>query len=124
MFYDPIKYSLGKFFGQSVFLRRLFYSFLDLLLLRTWHIKRELKVWGKTKPKNCSVLDAGSGFGQYVYFMSRLFPYWKVKGIDIKPEQVADCNSFFKKINKQDSVNFEVADLLSFKEKEQFELIL
>ena len=43
MQYDPIKHSLGKVFNSTPFLRKVFYRLLDLLLLRSWHIRRELK---------------------------------------------------------------------------------
>jgi hypothetical protein len=47
MYYDPIKRSLGNVFNRSPWLRRLFYNLLDLLLLRTWHVHRELRQWAK-----------------------------------------------------------------------------
>ena len=43
MQYDPIKRSLGNIFNRSSALRKLFYSLLDLLLLRAWHVHKELK---------------------------------------------------------------------------------
>jgi len=49
MQYDPIKSSLGKVFNNNPFLRKMFYRMLDLLLLRTWHVKREVKKWTKTR---------------------------------------------------------------------------
>ncbi len=66
MEYDPmIKNKLGVFFNKSPFLRKTFYSLLDLLLLRTWHIHKQLNLWEKTAPKEAKILDAGMGFGQY-----------------------------------------------------------
>ena len=43
MQYDPIKRRLGHLFNRTPTLRILFYRLLDLLLLRSWHIRRELK---------------------------------------------------------------------------------
>jgi hypothetical protein len=40
MQYDPIKKTLGTVFNKTPFLRILFYRLLDLLLLRTWHVKK------------------------------------------------------------------------------------
>jgi len=65
MQYDPIKRSLGSVFNSTPFLRKIFYRLLDLLLLRSWHVRREVKKWAATAPKDASILDAGSGFGQY-----------------------------------------------------------
>ncbi len=70
------------------------------------------------------VLDAGSGFGQYTYYLSGLSKTWKVLGVDVKKEQVEDCNFFFSKINKADRVKFQYADLTEFDINEEFDLIL
>lgn len=123
MQYDPIKRSLGKVFNASPLLRILFYKLLDLLLLRAWHIKKELKQWSKGKADSISVVDAGSGFGQYVYFLSTINKNWKIKGLDIKEEQIADCNQFFNKIGRKNII-FEYADLTKFTEPESFDLAI
>ncbi|HKM93386.1 MAG TPA: class I SAM-dependent methyltransferase [Prolixibacteraceae bacterium] len=122
MQYDPIKKSLGGVFNKSVFLRKLFYRLLDLLLLRSWHVRRELNRW--KNPENAIILDAGSGFGQYTYRMSRKFPDALIKAVDVKEEQVLDCNKFFLKTRLNDRVIFEKADLTQFIEADQFDLIL
>lgn len=123
MHYDPIKRSLGKVFNKSPFLRKTFYRLLDLLLLRTWHVYKEIKKWAKGKDNNVSVLDAGSGFGQYSYYLSTVNPAWKILAVDVKQEQVNDCNAFFKKIGKK-NVAFMVADLTKFRMENDFDLVL
>jgi 2-polyprenyl-3-methyl-5-hydroxy-6-metoxy-1,4-benzoquinol methylase len=124
MQYDPIKKVLGSFFNRSPFLRILFYNLLNLLLLRAWHIKKELKKYRKDHPGPVHVLDAGSGFGQYTYYMMRSSEFWEITGVDIKAEQIEDCNTFIKKICKEQRVQFKVADLTLFNEKALYELIL
>ncbi len=122
MQYDPIKRQLGKVFNSTPFLRKLFYRMLDLLLLRTWHVKHELNKH-TANHSNANVLDAGSGFGQYVYYMSRKHPQWKIKGLDVKAEQIEDCNQFFKRIG-YNNVNFEVADLTKIRYTQEFDLVV
>ncbi len=123
MQYDPIKRRLGSFFNQSPFLRKTFYNLLDLLLLRSWHVHKELKAWKKTATGKVSVLDAGSGFGQYSYYLSNLLPACEILAVDVKEEQVADCNNFFKSIGKN-NVQFEVADLTKFVKPDSYDLVL
>lgn len=123
MKYDPIKRDLGVVFNRYTLLRKLFYNLLDLLLLRAWHIKSELKHWSAGK-KNASILDAGSGFGQYVYSMSKLSKKYQITAVDVKEEQVADCNAFFGKLGESNRISFEVADLTQYQKPEQFDLIL
>jgi len=124
MKYDPIKRSLGSVFNTTPFLRIFFYRLLDLLLLRSWHIRRELKKLKREGFQPGAMADAGSGFGQYVHYLSRNFPKAKITGLDIKQEQVDDCNQFFTKLGKQDLVKFEYADLTNMDIKEAYDLVL
>ena len=123
MQYDPIKRTLGGVFNQSVFSRKLFYRLLDLLLLRAWHVHREIKKWAKTAPENVEVLDAGAGFGQYDYYMTRKHPNWNILAIDVKEEQVADCNNFFGKL-KNPKVKFIVGDLTQYQKADSYNLVV
>jgi 2-polyprenyl-3-methyl-5-hydroxy-6-metoxy-1,4-benzoquinol methylase len=125
MEYDPIKRRLGAVFNRTPFLRKLFYTLLDLLLLRAWHVNRELR---SLKKKSFSgkirILDAGSGFGQYSFRMSRIFSGSFIKGVDVKQEQIDDCNHFFSSTGLGERVNFEYADLTDYIEPYSYDLIL
>ena len=124
MQYDPIKHSLGKVFNSTPFLRKLFYRLLDLLLLRSWHIRRELNLLKKEGFSPEQIADAGSGFGQYVYYLSKHYPKAQITGLDIKQEQVDDCKRFFSVIKRDDRVSFECADLTKLEEHEAWDLAL
>lgn len=125
MEYDPIKRRLGIVFNRTLFLRKLFYSLLDLLLLRAWHVNRELRSLRKRSfSGKIRVLDAGSGFGQYSYHMSRIFSDSIIKGVDVKQEQIDDCNRFFSSAGLRERVNFEFADLTKYIEPYSYDLIL
>ncbi|MCX6245524.1 MAG: class I SAM-dependent methyltransferase [Bacteroidetes bacterium] len=123
MQYDPIKRSLGTIFNKTPFLRILFYKLLDLLLLRTWHVKREIRAWGKERKGNQRILDAGSGFGQYSFFLSGMNKNWSIEAVDVKEEQIADCTGFFNRTGRK-NVNFSVADLTTFSKPGTFDMIL
>ncbi|TCO08305.1 class I SAM-dependent methyltransferase [Natronoflexus pectinivorans] len=124
MQYDPIKRSLGKVFNRNPFLRILFYRLLDLLLLRSWYIRRELRQWKKTAPNKAKILDAGAGFGQYVWRLSQMGSDFRITGVDVKQEQIEDCNLFFRKKKLQKRVEFRQADLTKFVEPKTYHLIL
>src|SRR5690242_1657989 len=117
MQYDPIKRSLGNIFNKSTFLRKTFYALLDLLLLRAWHVHKELKTL--SSKNNLQILDAGSGYGQYSYWMQKRFKGCSILAVDVKDEQVADCNQFFSKIGAN-NVKFEIADLTKFVQPERY----
>lgn len=124
MKYDPVKARIGKFVNRAAWLRKLFYKLLDILLLRTWHVNNAIRRFAAEKPQSKNILDAGSGFGQYSYRMSRINPDWQILGVDLKTEQIDDCNRFFNSINKADKVNFEYANLTSFNNPDSYDLIL
>ncbi len=123
MQYDPIKRKLGTFFNRTPAFRKLFYRLLDLLLLRSWHIRKALRQVEHETEGPLSVLDAGSGFGQYDYYMASRHKNWHIKGVDVKPEQIADCNAFFQRIGL-DNATFAEADLTAFHEEGQYDLVL
>jgi SAM-dependent methyltransferase len=123
MKYDPIKKSLGKVFNKTPFLRITFYKMLDILLLRTWHVKKEFKKWAKEN-NSAQILDAGSGFGQYSFFMAKKNKNYQITGLDVKTEQIEDCNNFFSKINLNNA-SFHYADLVKYREgADKYDLVL
>lgn len=124
MQYEPIKRSLGRFFAGSLFLRKTLYFLLDLLLLRTWHVKKALRKIARQVPAEGSVLDAGSGFGQYTWRMSRMNSGWKINAIDINEEQIDDCNTFFRKTGLSGRVTFQKGDLTALSELNCYNFIL
>ena len=125
MQYDPIKRSLGNVFNKSPFLRKLFYALLDLLLLRAWHVHKVLKEWrkGPGKGKDIKILDAGSGFGQYSYYLAGMDPSFEITAVDVKQEQVDDCNQFFK-VAGRTNAKFEMGDLTRYVKENYYDLVL
>jgi 2-polyprenyl-3-methyl-5-hydroxy-6-metoxy-1,4-benzoquinol methylase len=124
MRYEPIKETLNRFISGSPVMRKLLYFLLDLLLLRAWHIRKALKEISAEMPEDASILDAGSGLGQYSWRMSRKNRKWTVRGVDINRDQVEDCRQFFKKIGFSDRVTFGVLDLTELNEKNAYNFIL
>ncbi len=124
MQYDPIKRSIGNVVQNRVMLRKLFYFLLGLLFLREWYVKSELrKVLSRFPNKNIHVYDAGSGFGQYAYFVAKNFKHATVYGVDVKEEQIEDCNRFFKQANLTNAT-FAVEDLTKIAHENRFDVIL
>lgn len=122
MKYDPIKKTFGNLVARNVFLRKIFYWILDLMFLRSWHVRKEIKEKIKYRIK-MRILDAGMGFGQYTYFLSKHFPAAEILAVDVKEEQVDDCKYFFSHSNI-DRAKFEIADLTKINYKDEFDFIL
>ncbi len=122
MKYDPVKKVFGDIVSRNIFLRRIFYRLLDLMFLRSWHVRKMVKQLYNSKD-SLRIFDAGMGFGQYSYFMAKYFRGCRIFGVDVKDEQVADCNYFFEKRGFK-NVKFEVADLTKIIYKNEYDFIL
>ena len=122
MKYDSVKNVFGKAVSRNVFLRRIFYFLLDLMFLRTWHVKKTVKRLFNRQDK-LEIYDAGMGFGQYTYFLAKRFPSSNILAIDVKEEQVDDCRYFFGKRGFK-CVEFKIEDLTEISYKNNFDFIL
>ena len=69
------------------------------------------------------VLDAGSGFGQYSFYLSRKNPQYTIDAVDVKDDQIADCNAFFQKVNLT-NVKFQVGDLTQSIAENKYDLVV
>lgn len=75
-------------------------------------------------PGVATVLDAGSGFGQYSWRMSRMNRLWNISAVDINKEQIEDCSAFFSKCGLKGRVSFNEGDLTALNEINKYNLIL
>jgi len=124
MQYDPIKKNVGRFFSGPLFMRKIFYFSLDLLLLRAWHVRKALKGIARKYPGEASVLDAGAGFGQYTWRMSRINSRWKIQAVDIDQDHINDNTMFFNKAGLSGRVTCRTLDLTGLNESGSFDFIL
>ena len=94
------------------------------MFLRSWYIRRELlrirNVFGKNE---ITIYDAGSGYGQYSYFMTKHLRPCKIHSVDIKKQWIKDSAEFF---NSQNIVNvdFAIEDLTKIEHKNMFDLVV
>jgi 2-polyprenyl-3-methyl-5-hydroxy-6-metoxy-1,4-benzoquinol methylase len=133
MHYDPIKDTLGSLVRRSPLLRKLFYKALGAMFLREWYVKRKIKSLysGQNNVRGGQnyvlslreILDAGSGFGQYSYFMAKRFPDAKINAVDVKEDQISDSKYFFSKCGL-DNCSFSVGDLTKIEDENKYDFIL
>jgi len=123
MDYEVLKKNLATIINKHPLLRIFSYKILDLLILRSWHIKREIRRWEKKCKCKTLILDAGSGFGQYAYYLTTKNKLWNVIGIDINQDLVSDCNIFFLQMKITNGI-FKIADLRTYVKENTFDLII
>lgn len=124
MHYDPIKNIFASIIKKIPILRIVFYKILDLMFLRSWYVRRELKrIRKQFGNQKINIYDAGSGYGQYSYFMSKHLQPCEVYSVDVKEDWIRDCKDFFSSQNIN-NVKFGVEDLTSINHKAKFDLIV
>lgn len=133
MHYDPVKYTLAKLLRGRI-LRRAFHLGLDMIFLRAWYVRKELKRIADSglriaesrlaSPKSkIRILDAGMGFGQYSDRMARLFKGAKITGLEIDKAHLYGGEEYFRAVHP--GFNFAIGDvqILPFKAN-SFDLIV
>ena len=126
MEYDPVKDYLGRLFRTSPFLHRIFFALLDLFFLRAWHVKKEVRsIIARLNAKGAvKVLDAGTGFGQYAYFIARTYPSSDILAVDIKEDYLQNARRFFEQVGLDKNTRFQYEDLTNLSVSGPFDLIL
>lgn len=124
MHYDPVKNIFATIIKKFPFLRIIFYKILDLMFLRSWYVRRELrelrKIFGDRK---INIYDAGSGYGQYSFFMSKVLQPCEIYSVDVKEDWINDCRDFFSS-QKISNVTFGVEDLTKIEHSYRFDLVV
>jgi 2-polyprenyl-3-methyl-5-hydroxy-6-metoxy-1,4-benzoquinol methylase len=124
MHYDPIKDVFASLIRKFPILRILFYKMLDIMFLRAWYVRRELKALRKSfGTREISIYDAGTGYAQYSYFMARKLKPNNIYSVDVKKEWIEDCKIFFNQ-QKISSVKFGIEDLTQISHSNKFDLIV
>ncbi len=122
MQYDKIKDKFAKLIDKFPIFRKLFYTSIDMLLLRQWYVKREIKKYFP-KDKLIRFYDAGAGFGQYSYFILKYFKNTKGHAVDLKADYMNSFARYAVKHNLQD-FTAQQADLTAYVPKDKVNLIL
>ncbi|OFX62764.1 MAG: hypothetical protein A2066_15860 [Bacteroidetes bacterium GWB2_41_8] len=124
MHYDPVKNVFASIIKKFPFIRIAFYKLLDIFFLRSWYVRRELiKLRKLFADKTIEIYDAGTGFGQYSYFMSKKLIPANIFSVDVKEDWIKDAEIFYSQIKVQ-NVKFKVEDLLQINHDNKFNLIL
>ncbi|MDP8267726.1 MAG: class I SAM-dependent methyltransferase [Candidatus Tenebribacter davisii] len=122
MQYDKVKDKFAIVINKLPVLRKLFYLILDMLLLRQWYVKKEIKKHFKAD-KELRFYDAGAGFGQYSYFILKHFKKVKIHAVDLKTDYMDSFAHYAQKTGWQ-NFNAQQADLTEYIPEEKFDLII
>jgi len=121
--YDPVKERIARAVRRGTAGRKIVFRILDTIFLRTWYVKRAVKRTVPRQGSDMGILDAGSGFGQYAYFLARQYPRAQVKGVEYKQSLADDCEAFARASNMQ-NLTFVQGDLLAYEDEPVYDLII
>ncbi len=121
MDYDPIKDRVGRLLGSLPGGYRLLCFLLHRIFLRSWYVRRELRRLAARRTP-AAVLDAGTGFGQYTWFMRRLFPAARITAVDLKDDYLRRLERHWT--SRPYPPRLETADLLELRFEAEFDLLL
>jgi len=124
MDYDPVKDRFGSLVAGSRWRTHLFFRLLHLFFLRAWHVRGALRRAIGPREATLRILDAGTGFGQYAWWIVRRWPAVTIHAVDIKQDYLDRAESFLRQEGLVDRVSFAIDDLTDLKAEGPFDLIL
>lgn len=124
--YDPVKDRFARIIRSSRLLRTLFYWILDLFFLRSWYIRDLLRREGGELDAEgqWTMLDAGSGFGQYDRFILKEFDHVRLTAVDVKEDYLRDARAYFRREIEKARMTINKADLLELNSEDAYDLVL
>lgn len=123
MQHAELRKRLSTIFRNRPYLRSMFYVLIDVLIVSFWHIRRGIVSFARNTQGPIHVLDAGTGLGQYTYYLARNFPDWNIYAVDVSANEICECNRFFHDLN-YNRVLFRTENLEDVDRAEVYDLIL
>ncbi len=122
MKYDIVKDKFARIIELFPTTRKVFYLFLDLILLRQKYVKKEIS---KLYPVGTSInfYDAGAGFCQYSDYVLKRYPNSNVLAVDIKTDYV-ESFKFYAENNHKGKFIVEQADLQNYISNDKYDLAI
>ena len=124
MQYDPVKDRFGRFVKGRPLLMRLFFAALQVMFLRAWYVRRELRRAMSRLHGTIRVLDAGSGFGQFSWWILRRFPNVRLHAVDVKEDYLREAERLMLTAGLDTRSTFAVDDLTRLTTTGPYDLIL
>lgn len=94
------------------------------MFLRSWYVRNELiKIRTEFGSEPISIFDAGTGYGQYSYFMKKKLLPNTIHAVDVKEIWINDAKEFFKQ-SGIGNITFGVEDLTGISHENRFNLVV
>ena len=125
MLYEPVKDRLIRLAKRSQLLRRFYYVMLNAVFLRSWYIRRTIReILSQHGGEPVRVLDAGTGLGQFSYYIASRSSSVRVHAVDINQEYLDYARRFISKTRCAPRVTFAIEDLTRLKTSGPYDVII
>jgi len=124
MDYDPVKDKFGGLVNGKYWPTRLFFALLHLFFLRAWYVRRALQSVLNKKVGSVRMLDAGTGFGQYAYWVAKKYPKVRVHAVDIKQSYLDRAKTFTQQAGMDTRITYSIDDLTKLQASGPYDLVL
>lgn len=121
MQYDPIKNTFMNLIKRFPWLRKVFFLLLDLLFLRQWYVKKNIRKFTNVNSE-FRFYDAGSGFCQYSDYILHRYSKSSVFALDLKEDYLKEYAGYAVQ-NFPDRFFWICADLVEYVPAQKFNLI-
>ncbi|MDP2359362.1 MAG: class I SAM-dependent methyltransferase [bacterium] len=123
MNYDPVKGRLARLFLRRAWMKRLLFFLSRQFFLRELEVRRALRTLAGQGLRPRRILDAGTGFGQYVPALRQAFPQAEVVSVDLNPACVEALRDYCRD-TRLGGVRAEEGDLLALRLESPVQLVL
>lgn len=124
MQYDPIKDRFGALVAGRPRATRFFFGLLQIMFLRAWFVRRALRDVMDRHDGPLRMLDAGTGFGQFSYWVARRWPRVRIHAVDIKDDYLNEARVLFERSGLDNRTTFAIDDLTKLQTTGPYDLIL
>jgi 2-polyprenyl-3-methyl-5-hydroxy-6-metoxy-1,4-benzoquinol methylase len=124
MDYDPVKDKFGRMVKGKYWPTRIFFAMLHLFFLRAWYVRKAIHSVLKSKVGSVRMLDAGTGFGQFAYWVASKYPKVRIHAVDIKQTYLDRAKSFTLQAGFDTRITYSVDDLTKLQASGPYDLVL
>ncbi len=124
MDYDPVKDKFGGMIDGKYWPTRIFFALLQLFFLRAWYVRRAIHSVLKGREGSIRMLDAGTGFGQFAYWVAKKYSKVRIHAVDIKPTYLERAKVFSQLAGMDTRVTYSLDDLTRLQASGPYDLVL
>lgn len=124
MKYDIVKDKLAFYISIFPYLRKCFFSALNILILRQQYVLELIRTLYPNSHENIKMYDAGGGYLQYTDYVLNKYPNSQVHAVDIKEDYIEQYSDYIKDKEVFQRYSYACGDLQTYLPEKEFDLII